>query len=315
MTAAIVAMREAFGQLASGQVKLPTRQQLHATGERGVALVMPCYSPVSNMFSLKNATVFPRNSELGLPVVQSTLLLTDGATGSPLAVMEAGSLTAIRTGAASGLATDLLARSDAEVVAIIGAGVQARTQLEAVACVRPIRLARVFTRRAESADQFAKEMSRQLGLPVERATSAAEAVRDADIVCTATGSTTPVFDDRDVRVGTHINAVGAFRPDMFEVPAATVCRSTIVVDHRASAMEEAGDLLIPLGLGLIQEEHFGNELGRIVLGDLTVRRSPEEITLFKSVGIAIQDLCAAVLALENARRLGLGKSLDATRSD
>jgi ornithine cyclodeaminase/alanine dehydrogenase-like protein (mu-crystallin family) len=312
---AIAAMREAFAQLARGEVDMPARLRLEAPAGRGVALVMPCHSSARGLFSLKHVTIFPDNPGRGLPQIQSTVLLTDAATGTPLAVLEGASLTAIRTGAASGLATDLLARADAATAAVIGTGVQARTQLEAVCCVRPIRRARVYSRNAESAGKFADEMSRRLGIAVECADSAAAAVRDAAIVCTATGSTAPLFDDHDLSPGTHINAIGSFLPTLIEIPSETVCRARVVVDHCAAALEEAGDLIAPYVAGLIAESHFGTELGDVVLGRAPGRTAEAEITLFKSVGVAIQDLCAAEQALDNARRLGIGIALPGTGHD
>jgi ornithine cyclodeaminase/alanine dehydrogenase-like protein (mu-crystallin family) len=311
MADAIAAMREAFAQLSSGQVTLPVRERLDAPGEHGVALVMPCHSTVQRMFSLKIVTVFHDNPRRGLPTIQSLVILTDGTTGAHLAVMDGASLTAIRTGGASGLATDLLARPGAAVAAVFGAGVQARTQLEAVCCVRAIRRACVYDKDAAAADRFAAEMTHRLGIPVERSDTPAKTLADADVICTATSSSRPVFADSELPPRVHINAVGAYRPDMAEIPAAAVCRARVVVDHRASALEEAGDLLEPLRQGLIQPSHFAAELGDVVLGRSPGRRSADEITLFKSVGVAIQDLCAAARALDNARRLGLGTLLAA----
>jgi alanine dehydrogenase len=181
--------------------------------------------------------------------------------------------------------------------------------LEAVCCVRAIRRARVYDRRTEAAEQFANDMCRRLGVVVEPAPSPSAALADAAVVCTATTSSTPVFDDGDVRPGTHINAIGSFRPGTAEVPAATVCRARVVVDHHHSALEEAGDLLAPLGDGRIGPEHFRDELGQLVLGQKAGRNSADEVTLFKSVGVAVQDLYAAARAMENARLLGLGTSL------
>jgi ornithine cyclodeaminase/alanine dehydrogenase-like protein (mu-crystallin family) len=309
MTDAIAAMREAFAQLSSGQVTLPNRQCMPASDGQGDALVMSCQSTAHGMYSLKAVTVFPDNSRHGLPTIQALVVLTDGATGAHLAILEGASLTAIRTGAASGLATDLLARPDATSVAVFGAGVQARTQLEAVCCVRDIRRASVFDSNAENAEQFAAEMAESLGLPVERADTPASNLADADVVCAATPSTVPVFADSELPAGAHVNAVGAYQPDVAEIPAAVVCRARVVVDHRASALEEAGDLLQPLRQGLIQQSHFSTELGELVLGRSPGRRREDEITLFKSVGVAIQDLCAAAKACENARRLDLGVQL------
>jgi ornithine cyclodeaminase/alanine dehydrogenase-like protein (mu-crystallin family) len=302
MTDAIAAMRDAFGQLSSGQVTLLPRQHIEASGEHGTALVMTCHSTAQKLFVLKFLTVFSENRQRGLPLIQALVILADGVTGEQLAIMDGAALTAIRTGAASGLATDLLARPDAVTAAIFGAGVQARTQLAAVCCVRRIRQACVFDANASAADRFAAEMSRQLGLSVERASTPVTALADADVICTATTSPTPVFEDHDLKPGAHINAVGAYCPTVAEIPSATVRRARVVVDHRASALEEAGDLLVPLRQGLIQESHFSTELGDVVLKRSTGRRAVDEITLFKSVGVAIQDLCAAARVVDNAGR-------------
>lgn len=306
MADAVAAMREAFVQLSRGRIVLPVRQQLATTDVRGTVLIMPCHASEARLFSLKNVSVFDDNRRHGLPRIQATLLLTDGTTGSPLAVMEADVLTAIRTGAASGLATEVLSQPSAEVAAIIGTGVQAQTQLEAVCCVRAIRRALVYGRNAAAAQEFAADSSQKLGIPVEPVRTPAEALRHANVICTATNSAVPVFADRDVSAGAHINAVGSYQPDAAEIPIATVCRARVVVDHRMSALQEAGDLLIPLRKGLLHESHFDTELGAVVLDRSLGRRRDDEITLFKSVGIAVQDLYAAARALENARRLGIG---------
>lgn len=308
MREAIDAMRDAFTQLAQGGVILPPRSRMDATAEQCVALAMPCHSSALRLFSLKFLTLADRNRSRGLPLIHSVVFLADGADGRPLALLEGASLTALRTGAASGLATDLLARPEAASVAVFGSGTQARTQLEAVCCVRRIRQVRIYDSDAGSAGRFADEMRRP-GLDLETVASPAAALRSADIVCTATTAKTPVFEDRDVQPGTHINAIGVFQPDRAEVPAATVRRARVVVDHRASALEEAGDLLLPLRAGLIDREHMAAELGTLLLGGVAGRTSAGQITLFKSVGVAIQDLCAAARALDAARRMGLGTPL------
>jgi ornithine cyclodeaminase/alanine dehydrogenase-like protein (mu-crystallin family) len=255
---------------------------------------------------VKWVTLCDQNRKKGLPLIHALVILADGSTGAPLAVMDGAALTALRTGAASGVATDLLARPDATVVALIGAGVQARTQLEAVCCVRSISRARVFDPDRAVADRFAAAMSERLNLPIEAFDTVVTTLADADVICTATTSTHPVFEDYQVSPGTHINAVGSYQPDKREIPSATVCRARVVVDHRPSALEEAGDLLMPWRQGLIADSHFSTELGEVLLGRSPGRSSSEEVTLFKSVGLGIQDLCAAARALENARRLGLG---------
>jgi len=308
MREAIQAMHDAFAQLARGEVTLPTRVRMDAAGQ-GAAHVMPCHSTSRKLFAVKMVSTFPGNRQSGLPAIHAIVILSDGATGAPLAILEGASLTALRTGAASGLATDLLARPEAAAAAIFGAGVQARTQLEAVCAVRPIRRVRVYDRDRALADKFAAEMTRRLGIPVEPSPSSAKNLEDADVVCTATPSRQPVFDDGELPPGVHINAVGAWRPDMVEVPAATVRRARVVVDHRDSALEEAGDLLGPLRAGVIGEEGSSTELGDVVLGHKPGRTTADEITLFKSVGLAIQDLCAAARVLANAQPLGLGTPL------
>ena len=293
MSEAIEAMRDAFAQLANEQVTLPVRECIRASGWNGVNLVMPCHSTAADMFSLKTVTVFNDNPGRGLPRIQGLLILTDGETGSHLAVMDGTSLTAIRTGAVSGLATDLLAAPGASVVAIFGAGVQARTQLEAVCAVRAIEQAKVYDPDRGAAERFAEEMTARLNVAVKRAGTVAAALADAQVVCTATSSPSPVFTDQDLPPNVHINAVGAYTPETAEIPAATVCRSYVVVDQVAAALDEAGDLLQPLKQNLIDPSHFQIELGQVVTGRAPARKHTGDITLFKSVGVAIQDLCAS----------------------
>ncbi len=309
MPAAMAAVRHGFLQLSRGEVTLPPRQRIEARGEQGVALVMTCYSSGRRLFSQKFITLFDGNRPRGLPLIQALVILADGMTGEPLALIDGASLTAVRTGAASGVATDVLARPDATVAAVFGAGVQARPQLEAVCAARPIARAFVYDTDRSAAERFAAEMTEWIGRPVRAASSPAEALADADVVCTATNSPRPVFDDAELKPGSHVNAIGSYRPSVSEIPAATVVRSRVVVDHRPSAHEEAGDLLGPLEQGLIAASHFETELGDVLLGKAPGRSRPGEITLFKSVGLAIQDLCAGACAVENARRLGLGVKL------
>jgi ornithine cyclodeaminase/alanine dehydrogenase-like protein (mu-crystallin family) len=309
MREAVEAMKEAFRQLSAGEAVVPPRTYIETRAPQGDVLFMPSYLPAAGRLGLKVITLFGGNAVLGLPRIQAIMLVLDAATGSPLAVMDGTRLTAIRTGAASGAATDILARPDASVAAIFGAGPQAETQLEAMCTVRPIRRARVFDASADRAATLAREMAARLGIPVEAAASASEALAGADVVCTATTSPAPVFADSDLAPGAHINAIGSYKPSVREVPGETVCRALVVVDHLASAMAEAGDLLIPIAEGLIAKGTVFPELGEIIAGRKKGRESADQITLFKSVGVAVQDLLAADRVLANAARLELGAEL------
>jgi alanine dehydrogenase len=306
MYEAIEAMKAAFAQLSTGQADVPLRVALEAPRHNGVTLFMPAYLPADDRMAVKIVSVFNDNPARGLPLIHALVVVVDATTGEPVAVMDGTYLTALRTGAASGAATDLLARQDARTVAIYGAGVQGRTQLEAVCAVRPIQAAWVYDVVPEQASVFAAEMGQRLSLPIQVAGTPSEAARQADVICTATTSTSPVFDDADVRPGTHINAVGAYTPQMQEIPVETVLRAKVVIDHRESSMAEAGDLLIPLRQGQMTETHIYAELGEIAAGLKPGRASAKEITFFKSVGVAAQDVAAASAALKAARRMELG---------
>lgn len=309
MREAVEAMKSAFAELSSGGVVVPLRSHVELPGQRSRVLLMPCFSPSVSALSVKTVTIFDDNPARGLPRIHALVALYDGATGEPQAIMDGAAVTALRTGAASGAATDLLARPEAATVAILGAGPQARTQLEAICAMRTVRHARVFSSRRERAETFARETGAAFGIPVTASSTAAEALRDADIVCAATSSRTPVFDDEDLAPGVHINGVGSYQPTMQEVPTATVLRARVVVDHRESALAEAGDLLVPIQQGRWSADRIAGELGEIISGQRPGRVSAEDITFFKSVGVAIQDLHAAARIVANARRLGLGTAI------
>jgi len=310
MSDAVEAMKQAFAELSAGQAIVPQRIHMPLPHAGGDVLFMPAAGIDAGRISMKIITLFEGNHAKGLPFIHALIVLIDGIDGRPLAIMDGATLTAMRTGAASGAATDLLARTDAETVAIFGAGVQAQTQLEAVCAVRPIVRASVFDSNTLVAMEFETEMSERLGIPVTAASSARANLFGADIVCTATTAHTPVFDDADLVPGAHINAVGSYKPDVREIPAETVVRARVFVDEIGAVLEEAGDLLVPMRNGLIDRDHIHAELGEIVLGGKMGRGNDREITLFKSVGIAIQDLAAAGRILTNARRDGLGTELE-----
>ncbi len=310
MATAMEAVAGAFAELTRGQADVPLRPQVRVPPADGVALVMPAYLAGSGALAVKVVTVFPHNLERhGLPTISAVVLLVDAQTGVHLALLEGGWLTALRTGAASGVATRHMARPGARVLALFGAGAQALPQAWAVCEARPIERIWLYALTRAHAERLAEDL-RTFGSPmpidVRIAAASREAVAEADIVCCATTSATPVFADADLRPGTHINGIGSFLPNMQEVPAATVARARVVVDQRAAAWAEAGDLVQARAGGLIDEGHVAAELGDLVLGRVPGRTYDDEITFFKSVGNAAQDAAVAREAYLRARELGLG---------
>ncbi len=313
MARAIDIMKDVYVQVSSGQAVIPIRIPLAVEKHSGVTLVMPAYLAGSGGLGAKLVSVFPRNRERGLPTINALVVLVDDRTGVPLAILEGSYLTALRTGAAAGAATDLLARTDSTTLALFGAGVQARTQLDAVAAVRAVRKVWVYDTDRRAAEAFRAEMAGPGGSSsgdVEVAPSPERATAEADIVSTATTSSRPVFRDADLKPGTHINAVGSFKPDVQEIPEETVVRAKVVVDSREAALAETGDLIIPLARGTIGPNHIHAELGEVLAGRAAGREADDEVTLFKSVGLAAQDLAVAQAVLAEADRLGLGTSVE-----
>jgi alanine dehydrogenase len=310
----IEAMKSAYASLSDGRAVVPLRTRLPIPPHEGLSLFMPAYeqTKTSEALAVKIVSLFPENPKRGLAYIQAAVLVLESNSGRTLALLEGSSLTAIRTGAAGGAAADVLARQDSRVVAIFGAGTQGRTQLEAACAVRNIERAWVFDSDPKRAQSFAREMAGQF--PVLRdlriASNPQQAVAEADIICTATTSLKPVFSDSDLKVGVHITAVGSYTPDMQETPAETIKRARVVVDSRSAVLSESGDLILPIRAGLFDDGHIHAELGEIILGKKPGRQSPQETTYFKSVGIAVQDALAAQLAVENARKLGLGQTVD-----
>jgi alanine dehydrogenase len=317
MPAAIAGMREAFAQLASGSAQVPQRSVLTQAGRDATTLVMPAWLPQGGQLGVKVVSVVPGNVAAGLPAVPAVVLLLDAATGQARALMDGTYLTALRTGAASGLATDLLARPEATVAALLGAGGQAPYQLEAICTVRPIERVWIINRtqaRAERLAEQVREWPATLRPREVRVAALGEAARaaveEADVIATATSAREPLFPGGWVRAGTHVNAIGAFTPDARELPAELVARARIVVDQRAAALAEAGDVTLAIAAGAITAEAIHAELGELVLGTRPGRTSPEEITVFKSVGSAAQDVVVAELAYREALRRGLGVETD-----
>ena len=312
MATAIEAMKQAYIQFSLGQASVPLRTRIDVSAHEGLALFMPAYLGSSGEMAVKILCVYPRNAQKRLPTIHALVLALDAETGRPLALLEGASLTAIRTGAASGAATDLLARPESHAAAIFGSGVQARTQLEAVCTVRMIEKVWIYSIDLPGAEAMVREMRGRPPVPdvVTIAGSPAEAVREADIICTATVSSTPVFDGRDLRPGTHINAIGSYTPTMQEVDAETIRRALVTVDSREAVLAESGDLIVPIQEGLIESDWIHAELGEIASGRKPGRTGPDQITLFKSVGLAVQDAMAAHRALIGAQATGLGSVIE-----
>jgi len=313
MKDAIAAVRQGFVELSAGRAAVPLRSHVPVAEHGGTLLAMPAYLPAAGGLGAKLVTVFPHNPQRGLPTIFATVLLLDAQTGEPAALIEGASLTALRTGAAGGLAADLLALPDAGIVALFGAGVQGRAQLEAVCAVRPVTQVRVMDRQPAHAEAFVRWAREQPWLQdatVLAVTDPALAVRGAEIVITATTSRDPVFPADEVGPGAHVTAVGAYTPDAREVPGELVARAAIFVDSRAAALAEAGDLVLAIRQGLIAPEAIRAEIGEVAAGTAPGRTGPQEVTFFKSVGHAVQDLAVARLALARASAADRGVLVD-----
>lgn len=309
MAAAIEAVEAAFVSLSTGQAEAPLRAHIATPEREATSFFMPARiaGPGAPALGLKVVSVFPHNRQRGEPSIYALVNLFDPATGRPLAVLDGTYLTALRTGAASGVATRHLARPDARVLALFGAGVQALPQALAVCAVRPIERIWLVNRSRDHAQLLAARMrGAGLTLDLRIAPSVEQALAEADVVCTATSSPTPLFADAALRPGTHINGIGSFKPTMAEVPAATVARARVLVDQTQAAWAEAGDLIQARDAGLISADYLAGEIGAVAAGLLAGRTHPAEITFFKSVGNAAQDVAVARLALDRASELGLG---------
>jgi ornithine cyclodeaminase/alanine dehydrogenase-like protein (mu-crystallin family) len=310
VTDAIAAMRTAFTALQSGNAQVPQRLAVDLP-EQSVALLMPSLldTQMEMAVALKVVTVVPHNPSRNLPRLYASVLLLDAATCQTLAIMEGGWLTAMRTGAVSGLATDLLAPRDADVLALFGAGVQAPLQAIAIDAVRPLREIRVVNRDESHYHTLVATLQALLGShcpPIHRAANSREALAGASLVACATVAATPLFSWEEVSPGTHINAIGAFTPEMCEIDAATLAHARIVVDQREAALTEAGDLLQAMHSGAITGPDSWAELGELLFNTRPGRQSPDEVTVFKSVGIGVQDVAAALQVFKQARVLGIG---------
>ncbi len=309
MEECIGVMSEALARVASGEAVLPLRTAVWLPDRSGLLGLMPACFATPPVMGAKVVSVVPGNQGTAYETHQGLVLLFEGERGRPIAAVEASSVTAVRTAAVSGLATRLLAREDASDLAILGSGTQASSHLEAMRVVRRLRRVRVWSRNADHARRFAAREAARWGLSVEVVATAREAVEDADIVCTTTAASEPVLEGAWLRPGAHVNAVGACLPDARELDSEAVRRARLYVDRRESALAESGDFLAAKREGAIADDHIVGELGEVVVGKAPARGSADEITLFESVGLAVEDLAAALHVWRKAGAAGAGFQL------
>jgi len=308
------AMRGALTALASGRAQQPLRTIVTPDGAAGLMALMPSYLAGERAgdaaYGLKAICVTPANPAAGLDTHQGVVLLSAGATGEPLAMLNASAVTEIRTAAVSVVATDLLARAEADQLAVIGTGVQARAHIRALDAARELSQIRVAGRDPARAEQFAASFAGQTNVPVKACASAREAAAGADIIVTATSSDQPVLERDWIAPGTHINAVGACLPHQRELDTATVAAAVLFADRRDSLLAESGDYVLAAADGAATPDQIRAELGELLLGTATGRESADEITIFESLGLAIEDLAAARRVYELAAEAGAGTRID-----
>jgi alanine dehydrogenase len=305
-------VEKAFAELFQGTAVMPQRTAVTDVERSGWYAFMPAQLKGMGALGIKAVTVYTQNlARHGLPSTLATIILLDAETGQAVSVMDGGYLTAMRTGAVSGVATRYLARQDARVAGVLGTGVQARTQLRAMAAVRKLESALCYSMDTPEAQKaFAHDMSQRLGIPVEVAGSAQQVIERADLLSLATTAHEPIMDGRWLKAGTHINGIGSHRPDTREIDTETVVKSKVVCDQKEACLAEAGDLIIPIREGAYSADRIYGELGELVTGKKPGRESDAEITLFKSVGLSIQDISVAHLVYQKARERGIGTEFE-----
>jgi ornithine cyclodeaminase/alanine dehydrogenase-like protein (mu-crystallin family) len=307
MNECIGVMEEAFIALARGEFDQPLRTVVRPPDVKGVIAMMPSYRGGEQpMFGLKAICVFPGNAAIGKDAHQGSVILFDGTTGEMRLIANASAITAIRTAAVSALATRVLANPDANELALIGAGVQARYHLPAIACVRNLKRVRVAARTFESAQKFTEEMTPNFSFVIEPVQSPEDAVRKADIIVTATNTREPVVNRKWISAGAHINAIGTFSPKAREIDSATMAAATLFTDRRESMFNEAGDYLLAAADGVINEDSLAAELSDVLIDKHPGRTSRDEITVFKSLGLAMEDLASAAFIYKVAQDSAVG---------
>jgi ornithine cyclodeaminase/alanine dehydrogenase-like protein (mu-crystallin family) len=310
MAECMAVMEDALRALAEGDARLPLRTIVRLPDGRSAFGAMPAYLGRPAAMGLKVVTVFPGNEGTRYDSHIGAVLLFDVEHGRLLAVMDASAVTAIRTAAVSGVATRLLAREDASTLALLGSGVQAMTHLESMRIARPIERVRVWSRSPGRAAWFAARAAKRFGVDVEVAGSVQGAVEGADVVCTVTSAREPVLRGEWLAPGAHVNAVGSSQPTARELDSEAVRRARLYVDRRESTVNEAGDYLVPRSEGVIGDDHIVGEIGELLLGRVPGRRSADEVTLFKSLGLAIEDVAAAHHVHARAVATGAGTRVE-----
>ena len=309
MSDLIAAMEAALARFSAGEVLQPVRSVLTVGPTKAYFGLMPAYVPNPGSLGAKLVTVFADNPAKHLPSHLATILLLDPETGALQAIMDGRYITEARTAAVSAVSARFLAKRDASTLAIIGSGVQARSHLEAFAEVRQLTDVRVWSPRVLSRERFVSDVSGHVSVSVRATNTAEDAVRDADLIVLATSSTTPVLEDGWVAAGAHVVSVGACRPDQREIDPALVARARLYVDSRAAALVESGDVVMGLAGGLFDPSHIRGELGEVVLGRVEGRAGDGDVTIFKSLGMAVEDVVAADLVLRRAVEVGAGTEL------
>jgi ornithine cyclodeaminase len=289
----IVLMEEAFIALTNGQALQPLRSLMWLPDKTGLLGMMPAYSADKKMMGIKVISAFSGNKKFGLSSHQGAVLLFDSIYGQPLAIVDGDEITALRTAATSGLATKLLARDEPSVLAILGSGTQAQQHVEAMLCVQKINSIKIWSRDYANAAELAGQIAAKHNLNTVAVNNAKDAVTGADIICTTTGSPTPVVQGEWIKKGAHINAVGSCTPNTRELDTAAISNAKLFTDRYESLFKEAGDFIIPKNEGVINDDHVKGELGEVLLGIKKGRETNDEITVFKSLGIAIEDIYAA----------------------
>jgi ornithine cyclodeaminase len=302
-------MASALAALATADADVPLRTLMWLPERRGLLGMMPAHYGSAQVMGIKVVSVMPGNHGTAFDAHQGAVVIFETKHGCPLAIVDASAITAIRTAAVSGVATRLLAREDAHDLAMLGSGTQAATHLDAMLCVRPVERVRVWSRTPPNAEQFAERESKRHGIAVQPVANARAAVEGADLICTTTSSREPVLLGDWITPGAHINAVGSSVRTARELDANAVARSRLFVDRRESTLNEAGDFLLARAEGAVSDDHIMGEIGDILTGRLDGRQSPEEVTLFESLGLGIEDVAAAHYVYERAREQQRGASV------